>query len=252
VLLHARRLVGVGFLEREEKIASEGTHCHQCGAELPPSSAFCPQCGAKRLETGESLEAAAAPVKTVEKRATAVSAEGIGGFVFGLIGLVFMFMPFYAATESMGSPLNFSMTLGVSGFDVARGAVSFFGYSLPLGFSFAVIWLVLLGSILALVSGLLGVLTSASAGPSSSSAERAFGMLVAISGIVVMVGSIVAATQIMGMSMSYSTDLPVTGYGTVTVDISSYPGFGVFGEVAIGTIIMTLGLIMAGKAAKGH
>jgi hypothetical protein len=163
-----------------------------------------------------------------------------------------MFMPFYAVTENMGSPIYYSMTLGVSGFDLARGVMSFFGVSLPLGYSYPVIWLVLLGSILALVSGLLGVLTSASAGPSSTSYKRAFGFLVAISGIVVMIGSIVAATQIMGLSMSYSTDLPVTGYGTVTVDISSYPGFGVFGEVAIGTIIMTLGLIMAGKAAKGR
>jgi ribosomal protein L40E len=242
----------VGFLEIEGKIATEAKHCHQCGAELPPSASFCPQCGARTLVAGESLEAATTPIRGVEKRETAVPAEGIAGFLLGIIGLVFLFMPFYAVTASVDTPYYYSMTISMSGFDMARGVMSYLGYSFPLGESFPVIWLVLLGSILALLFGLLGVLTSASAGPSTSSAKRAFGLLVAVSGIAVMAGSIIAAIQILGISMSTTIDIPISGYGTVSADVSAYPGFGVFGEVAIGTVIMTLGLIMAAKAAKGH
>jgi ribosomal protein L40E len=252
VPLRAKGLGGVGLLGTEEKVVSVDKYCSECGAELPPSGDFCTKCGARKVPTKTQPKAAAPAGRVSQKRETIVPGAGIAGFIFAIVGLIFVFMPFYALTETMTYGTGLSLTFSVSGFDLARGVITLYGYSVPFMASYPVIWLVVLGAVLALVFGLLGCVTSVSTSGFSDQRAKLFWVLTAVSGIMIVIGAIVAAIQILGISTSYSDTVNVTGYGNVTYSISSYVGFGVFGEVVIGSIIMTLGLVAAAKTPKGH
>jgi hypothetical protein len=112
---------------------------------------------------------------------------------------------------------------GMTGLDLVTGTA--FG-------SFPIVWLVIVGSALALVCGSLGILAPAWKTPSTHSAEKALSLLAGISGVLILLGSIIVMTQFAALS----------GAG---LHVSFYPDRGVLGEAAAGMIIAIAGLLWA-------
>jgi hypothetical protein len=194
----------------------------------------------------KSVDKKETEVSKTEEKKTKVPTGAIFATIFGITTLVLLFMPFNAIsiTVTATAPYNTTNTqiYNLSGFDLITGSTTYLGMSASLGESFPIILLILIGAILAVISGFilaLGVVGTGNFILSDSGAKKA-SLLVVLAGTLIIAGSIVALVQISNSSgglFAQAVEIVKSMFPTWDVSMDISVGWAIITEVIVGFLV---------------
>jgi hypothetical protein len=201
---------------------------------------------------GKAVDKKETEVSKTEEKKTKVPTGAIFAAIFGITALVLLFMPFNAISITVTAPAPYNTTstqiYSLSGFDLITGSTTYLGMSVSLGESFPIILLILIGAILAVISGFILALRVAGTGNfilSDSGAKKA-ALLVVLAGTLIIAGGIVALVQISSSSggmFAQAVEILKSMFPTWDVSMGISVGWAIITEVIVGFLVYLMGML---------